>query len=537
MLALVVGLLAVGLAAPGLADDHRAPVWQPPDGALSDDRVAIYLDSATPREWIGQGFNYLYTLDNARISITHEEDPARVIVDMRGDQWWRGVFAMPEDRDRVEPGFYRPAVTYPKQDPSDPGMRWFGDGRGCDVVGWFAVDEITFEDGELTGLRLRFEQRCYDRGRPPLHGEIRYVTGDTADLPNPQPVRAGTWEPSQEVPDGDYFAVEGDEDDFVSWGENHVYTPEDTTFVVGHLDWDRHQVRVSAGGYRMYFAFPEAHERLRPGLYLHLLEAPHHNPALGGIAISNGRACTDSYGWYVVDDVAYEGDEIVRLLLRFEQRCGPLGPPLRGEIRWRTDAERTPAQTDERMPEPQDPFALGPPPLYDDVRADSPHAEAIGLTTLFGIATGYPDGSFRPHEHVTRGQIASFLDRGLRYSASFVGPSFRDVEGTAHETAVDAFAAAGVVEGYPDGTFGPHQPVTRAQMATYLAQALQLPPASEHAPEFDDVEDGVHSDAIARVAYARLARGYDDGTFRPDEQVTRAQMATFVSRAVLTNGY
>jgi hypothetical protein len=107
--------------------------------------------------------------------------------------------------------------------------------------------------------------------------------------------------------------------------------------------------------------------------------------------------------------------------------------------------------------------------------------------------------------------------------------SFPDVDGV-HAPGIAAVAAAGITQGYDDGTFRPHLAVTRAQMATFLARALELEPADdEHT--FPDV-DGVHAPGIAAVAAADITQGYDDGTFRPHLAVTRAQMATFLTRAL-----
>jgi hypothetical protein len=107
-------------------------------------------------------------------------------------------------------------------------------------------------------------------------------------------------------------------------------------------------------------------------------------------------------------------------------------------------------------------------------------------------------------------------------------PPFPDVSGV-HAPGVAAVAAAGITQGYDDGTFRPNQAVTRAQMATFLTRALDLEPADTQA--FGDVS-GVHAPGVAAVAAAGITQGYDDGTFRPNQAVTRAQMATFLTRAL-----
>ena len=128
---------------------------------------------------------------------------------------------------------------------------------------------------------------------------------------------------------------------------------------------------------------------------------------------------------------------------------------------------------------------------------------------------------------------------------------FSDTEGNAHESAIAAVAAAGIMLGCSDdGTlFCPDAAVTRAQMATFLTRALGLNDLTrvpgengedtgekgEDIPQrFSDTEGNEHESAIAAVAAAGITLGCsDDGTlFCPDAAVTRAQMATFLTRAL-----
>src|SRR5690606_6007459 len=75
----------------------------------------------------------------------------------------------------------------------------------------------------------------------------------------------------------------------------------------------------------------------------------------------------------------------------------------------------------------------------------------------------------------------------------------------------------------------PRDPVSRAQMATFLTRTLELPPASRD--YFADDAGNTHEDAINRVAEAGIAGGTGPGVYSPSGQVTRAQMATFLGRA------
>ncbi|WP_052666207.1 S-layer homology domain-containing protein [Nitriliruptor alkaliphilus] len=157
------------------------------------------------------------------------------------------------------------------------------------------------------------------------------------------------------------------------------------------------------------------------------------------------------------------------------------------------------------------------------------HGPAIATAVERRIASGYPDGTFRPGNAVTRGQMATFLTRALDLPAG--DPSrFRDVGSHPHARGIGAVARAGITTGYPDGTFRPDEVVTRGQLASFLDRALRLPAAGRH--RFTDVRGSTHEAAIARVAAAEITQGYRDGTFRPSQAVPRGQMATFLVRSL-----
>lgn len=167
-------------------------------------------------------------------------------------------------------------------------------------------------------------------------------------------------------------------------------------------------------------------------------------------------------------------------------------------------------------------------PVFSDI-AGHTHEQAILAVAAAGIATGYPDGTFRPQQAVTRGQMAAFLTRGLELPPG-PGGAFPDAVGHAHEEAIAAVATAGIATGYADGTYRPQRAVTRDQMAAFLARGLDLPESGTHS--FTDVAGNPHEPAIAAVTQAGIANGYPDGTYRPRHVVTRGQMAAFLARAL-----
>ena len=107
-----------------------------------------------------------------------------------------------------------------------------------------------------------------------------------------------------------------------------------------------------------------------------------------------------------------------------------------------------------------------------DVSRGDPHAEAIAGVVTAGIAGGFPDGTFRPSDMVNRGQMATFLARAFQLPPGS-GPLPFDVRpDNVHAAAIRALTASGVTTGFSDGSFRPGHPVTRGQMATFLERAL-----------------------------------------------------------------
>jgi hypothetical protein len=164
-----------------------------------------------------------------------------------------------------------------------------------------------------------------------------------------------------------------------------------------------------------------------------------------------------------------------------------------------------------------------------DVGGGSTHADGIGWLLAMGIAQGFDDGTFRPLEDVTRGQLATLLVGALGLEPA--EPDFSDVSpGAAHAGSIGAVASAGIVEGFEDGTFRPGESVSRQQLASMLARALDL---TSRPPPFPDVAaNSVHAGSIGAVADEGIVAGYDDGTFRPSRPVSREQVASMLYRAL-----
>ena len=152
---------------------------------------------------------------------------------------------------------------------------------------------------------------------------------------------------------------------------------------------------------------------------------------------------------------------------------------------------------------------------------------AIGVTA--GCDSDQP-GRYCPGSRVTRGQMASFIARAFALPAAS-GDHFPDDAGSVHEDNINRLFEAGITGGYPDGTYRPAELVNRAQMGTFLARAIPLAPVAGDV--FDDV-DGFHEGNINAIAAAGITLGCNPaGTlFCPFDPVRRDQMASFIGRAL-----
>lgn len=149
-----------------------------------------------------------------------------------------------------------------------------------------------------------------------------------------------------------------------------------------------------------------------------------------------------------------------------------------------------------------------------------------------GVITGFSDGSFKPNQSVTRAQAAIMLGRALNLNGTPKNTKFKDV--SAKVTGSGYIAAAvekGIISGFPDGTYRPHDAVTRGQMAIFLNRAFLLEKGNEN--PFKDISRNMAAyQSILNVNAAGIANGYPDGTYRPNLAVTRGQFSAFMARAL-----
>ncbi len=158
------------------------------------------------------------------------------------------------------------------------------------------------------------------------------------------------------------------------------------------------------------------------------------------------------------------------------------------------------------------------------------HAPHILLMRSAGVINGYPNGEFGPENAITRAEIAAMLARALGFSASDDFEGFRDARGHALEAEINALAEQGILRGFRNGNYYPERATTRAQAAAIMSRVLQLIECDD-APFADTRSHGLRG-TIGAATKAGIFNGYNSTTFGPTDPITRAQLATIIRRAL-----
>ena len=157
----------------------------------------------------------------------------------------------------------------------------------------------------------------------------------------------------------------------------------------------------------------------------------------------------------------------------------------------------------------------------------------VGQVLHNAFIQGYPDGTFRPEKPITRAEIAAILTRIIGLNPQTApNPNFSDVQ--ANHWAFGYVAAvvnAGIMQGYPDHTFRPDQSITRAELATVMVRARGLFPLIVAPPTFPDIAGHWAAGYIEAAQRAMFITGYPSGDFRPDQSITRAETVTLIDRS------
>lgn len=170
-------------------------------------------------------------------------------------------------------------------------------------------------------------------------------------------------------------------------------------------------------------------------------------------------------------------------------------------------------------------------PLLVDVKG---HWAEISIMSLIEnkIISGYPDGTFRPDNQITRAEFAVIIVKAFKLENK-TGKIFND---TANHWAKDQIATAqayGIVGGYNETTFGPNDPITREQMAVMIVKAAGITDVTGGV-NFSDGEkiSSWATSAIETAVSHKILTGYPDNTFGPQGNASRAEAATVIINAL-----
>ena len=153
----------------------------------------------------------------------------------------------------------------------------------------------------------------------------------------------------------------------------------------------------------------------------------------------------------------------------------------------------------------------------------------------FAYIIGYPDGEVKPNGTITRAEVATVYFRMLtdesRDRIWSQSNSFSDVMlENWFNNAVSTMANGGIINGYPDGSFHPNGNITRAEFAAMSIRFFQ--DAKVGPSKFSDTIGHWAEEAISKALNEGLITGYPDGSFRPDEPITRAEAMTIFNRVL-----
>lgn len=177
-----------------------------------------------------------------------------------------------------------------------------------------------------------------------------------------------------------------------------------------------------------------------------------------------------------------------------------------------------------------------PPGQFYDVSPDHPAYQAISELGKAGIISGFEGAYFKPDLPVTRGQAAAILNRYLKLPASST-KLFSDVSlGMSFAKDIAAMQKAGIIFGYNDGTFRPYENITRTQMAVIIDRAFQLsksPIMASTTAKYNDVNPGFWAySSIVAIKAVDCTGVFNRASFNGNGYATRMEFASAVYGAI-----
>lgn len=155
---------------------------------------------------------------------------------------------------------------------------------------------------------------------------------------------------------------------------------------------------------------------------------------------------------------------------------------------------------------------------------------AVEEVKAIAYIKGYPDGTFKPQANVTRAEaaqmFATLLNGGTNFGTS-QATKFSDASDDWYSKAINYVVGKGLISGYHNGTFKPNESITRAEFAQMISGYVKNEKASTS--DFKDVKDHWAKDAIDKLYGNKNVNGYPDGSFKPNAKITRAEAVTILN--------
>ena len=176
--------------------------------------------------------------------------------------------------------------------------------------------------------------------------------------------------------------------------------------------------------------------------------------------------------------------------------------------------------------------------VFSDVPPSKHFAGAVNELAARDIIGGYPDGTFKPGNSITRGQAAAIIAKMIGLDTSYrIEQKFKDVpESYGFNRAIARMVEEGIIGGYPDGSFKPDEPIKRKNMAAILVKAFDLPRGVDVKNPFKG-EVGITNDVLV-IYKLGITSGTSPTTFSPNASITRGQaskMLVAAEQVVLKN--
>ncbi|OAB41582.1 hypothetical protein PMSD_00245 [Paenibacillus macquariensis subsp. defensor] len=164
---------------------------------------------------------------------------------------------------------------------------------------------------------------------------------------------------------------------------------------------------------------------------------------------------------------------------------------------------------------------------FKDVPASAPNAKTIELATKLGIIKGNADGRFHGNATITRAEFATMLVRALGLTSKG-DSSFKDTKGHWAADTIAMLQASGIINGYVDGTFKPNQTITRAEIVAMLAKVMNTTLVKND--KFKDVSGNWAEAEIDTLSDMGIVKGAADGSFKPNANATRSESLVMILR-------